>query len=59
MIADQQGMQARDILNVVVCDCGEGDVCLDLLPRSSTLHGAAIGILIGALLLLACESFHT
>lgn len=57
-IADQQGAEGHDVLHVVVCDCGKGDVCLDLLPRSSTLHGAAIGILIGALLLLACESFH-
>ncbi|XP_060794614.1 cadherin-like protein 26 isoform X2 [Neoarius graeffei] len=59
-IADQQGMLAHDVLQVVVCDCGKGDVCLDLLPRSSILHGAAIGILLGMLLmmpLLLCFSF--
>ncbi|XP_060794624.1 cadherin-like protein 26 isoform X3 [Neoarius graeffei] len=59
-IADQQGMLAHDVLQVVVCDCGKGDVCRDQLPRSSTLHGAAIGILLGTLLMMAlllCFSF--
>lgn len=58
-IADQQGVTAHDVLRVVVCDCGKGDVCQDPLPRSSGLHGAATGILLGAMLLMACESdFH-
>ncbi|XP_053499954.1 cadherin-like protein 26 [Ictalurus furcatus] len=52
-IADQQGMLAHTVLQVVICDCGKGDVCQDLLPRSSSLNGAAIGILLGALLLMA------
>ncbi|XP_053498914.1 cadherin-like protein 26 isoform X1 [Ictalurus furcatus] len=52
-ITDQQGVLARNNFQVVVCDCGKGDVCQDLLPRSSSLHGAAIGILLGALLLMA------
>ncbi|KAF4077904.1 hypothetical protein AMELA_G00193310 [Ameiurus melas] len=52
-ITDQQGVLTRDIFQVVVCNCGKGDMCLDLLPRSSSLHGAAIGILLGALLLMA------
>ncbi|XP_034167983.2 cadherin-like protein 26 isoform X2 [Pangasianodon hypophthalmus] len=52
-IADHQGMLTHNILQVVVCDCGTGDVCQDLLPRTSSLHGAAIGILLGALLLMA------
>ncbi|XP_017342265.1 cadherin-like protein 26 isoform X2 [Ictalurus punctatus] len=52
-IADQQGMLAHTVLQVVICDCGKGDVCQDLLPRSSNLDRAAIGILLGALLLMA------
>lgn len=56
-IADPQGELTQNILQVVVCDCGRGDVCQDLLPRSSSLHGAAIGILLGALLLMSCECF--
>lgn len=54
-VADQQGMATHSILRVVVCDCGEKNVCEDLLPQSSGLHGAAIGILLGSLLLMACE----
>ncbi|KAF7695857.1 cadherin-like protein 26 [Silurus meridionalis] len=52
-IADQQGVVAQDVLHVVVCNCGKGDVCQGLLPRSSSLHRGAIGILLGALFLLA------
>ncbi|XP_036447642.1 cadherin-like protein 26 [Colossoma macropomum] len=52
-IEDQQGKVGLDTLNVVVCDCGGKDVCRSLLPRSSNLHGAAIGILLGSMLLLA------
>ncbi|XP_017342268.1 cadherin-like protein 26 isoform X2 [Ictalurus punctatus] len=51
-ITDQQGVLAHSIFQVLVCDCGKGDVCQDLLPRTSSLHGAAIGILLGALLLV-------
>ncbi|KAK3519463.1 hypothetical protein QTP70_030627 [Hemibagrus guttatus] len=53
MIADQQGLPTHDNLKVVVCKCTEENVCQDKLPRSSTLHGAAIGILLGALFLMA------
>ncbi|XP_058266774.1 cadherin-like protein 26 isoform X1 [Hemibagrus wyckioides] len=53
IIADQQGLPTRDNIKVVVCKCKEENVCRDKLPRSSTLHGAAIGILLGALLLMA------
>ncbi|XP_046724929.1 cadherin-like protein 26 isoform X3 [Silurus meridionalis] len=52
-IADQQGVLTHSVLQVVVCDCGKGDVCLNLLPRSFSLHGVAVGILLGALLLMA------
>uniref|UniRef100_A0A3B4C1P3 Cadherin domain-containing protein n=1 Tax=Pygocentrus nattereri TaxID=42514 RepID=A0A3B4C1P3_PYGNA len=55
-IEDQQGKVGLDTLNVVVCDCGDKDVCRSPLPRSSNLNGAAIGILLGSLLLLACKT---
>ncbi|KAF5893448.1 cadherin-like protein 26 [Clarias magur] len=60
-IADQQGALGHDVLKVVVCDCGKGDTCLGPLPRYTSLHGAAIGILLAALLLIAlllCFSFR-
>ncbi|KAG9269915.1 cadherin-like protein 26 [Astyanax mexicanus] len=52
-IEDQQGQVGQDVLKVVVCDCGDQDTCRGLLPRIFNLHGAAIGILLGALLLIA------
>ncbi|XP_053338693.1 cadherin-like protein 26 [Clarias gariepinus] len=60
-IADQQGVLGHDVLKVVVCDCGTGDACLGPRPRSTSLHGAAIGILLASLLLIALLlflSFH-
>ncbi|TTO15643.1 Cadherin-like protein 26 [Bagarius yarrelli] len=52
-IADQQGVQnTRCPASCVLCDCGNGTVCKDLLPRFTTLNGAAIGILLGALILM-------
>ncbi|KAF4077895.1 hypothetical protein AMELA_G00193260 [Ameiurus melas] len=52
-IAEQQGMLTYTVLQVVICNCGKGDVCQDLLPRFSRLHRAALSILLGALLLMA------
>ncbi|XP_036447551.1 cadherin-like protein 26 [Colossoma macropomum] len=49
-IEDQQGKVGLDTLNVVVCDCGDKDVCL---PHFSNLHGASLGILLGSMVLLA------
>ncbi|XP_036447122.1 cadherin-like protein 26 [Colossoma macropomum] len=51
-IEDQQGKVGLDTLNVVVCDCGDKDVCLS---HSSNLHGAALGILLGSMVILACK----
>ncbi|XP_047663326.1 cadherin-like protein 26 [Tachysurus fulvidraco] len=51
-IADQQGVQANDVLQVVICDCGSGTVCKNQLPRSSTLHISSIVIILLAILLL-------
>ncbi|XP_053338504.1 cadherin-like protein 26 [Clarias gariepinus] len=51
-ILDQQGVEALNILQVMVCDCGKADVCRRPRPRSSRLHIIAIGILLGALLMM-------
>uniref|UniRef100_A0A4W4DTD8 Cadherin domain-containing protein n=1 Tax=Electrophorus electricus TaxID=8005 RepID=A0A4W4DTD8_ELEEL len=55
-IEDQQGVAGHNVLNVVVCDCGEDDECRSLLPRSSRLHPMAILALLAALFVLARES---
>lgn len=55
VILDQQGQEAHDIVQVIVCDCGKGDKCRASLPRSSSLGSAAIGLLMAGLLLLLCE----
>ncbi|KAK1801610.1 hypothetical protein P4O66_022189 [Electrophorus voltai] len=52
-IEDQQGVAGHNVLNVVVCDCGEDDECRSLLPRSSRLHPTAILALLAALFVLA------
>ncbi|XP_047663486.1 cadherin-like protein 26 isoform X2 [Tachysurus fulvidraco] len=52
-ITDQQGVPTNENFKVVLCRCTKENVCDDFLPRSATLHGAAIGILLGALLLMA------
>ncbi|KAF5906421.1 cadherin-like protein 26, partial [Clarias magur] len=51
-IVDQQGVVAQNVLQVMVCDCEKGDVCRRPKPISTRLHGAALGILLGSLLLM-------
>ncbi|XP_026100387.1 cadherin-like protein 26 [Carassius auratus] len=53
-IQDQQGLQAEDVLQVVVCDCiGTTNKCRDRLPHSIRLGPLAIGLLLAGLLLMA------
>uniref|UniRef100_A0A671RF16 Cadherin-like protein 26 n=1 Tax=Sinocyclocheilus anshuiensis TaxID=1608454 RepID=A0A671RF16_9TELE len=52
-IQDQQGLQAEDVLQVVVCECTRINTCRGRLPFSSRLGPAAIGLMFAGLLLLA------
>ncbi|XP_028979792.2 cadherin-like protein 26 [Esox lucius] len=52
VVQDQQGQVGNSTVHVLVCDCGEVDICRALLPRTSTLGWAAIGLLLAGLLLL-------
>ncbi|XP_053279835.1 cadherin-like protein 26 [Pleuronectes platessa] len=52
-IEDQQGMGAQDTVNVIVCDCGEADVCPARGPLSTSLGAAGVGsIILGLLIFL-------
>ncbi|XP_041859202.1 cadherin-like protein 26 [Melanotaenia boesemani] len=51
-IQDQQNVISRETLQVVLCECGGGNVCRSKLPLSSGLGLAGIGLIIAGLLLL-------
>lgn len=55
VIQDQQNSVGRHTVQVVVCDCGDGDVCLSRKSSSSSLGAAGIGFLLLGLFLLLCE----
>ncbi|XP_060930146.1 cadherin-like protein 26 [Limanda limanda] len=50
-IEDQQGMGAQDTVNVIVCNCGEADVCPARGPLSTSLGAAGVGLIILGLLI--------
>lgn len=54
-IRDQQNTIANETLQVILCDCGEKEVCRSKKPVSVSLGSPAIGILFLGLLLFLCE----
>lgn len=54
-IRDQQSTIGKETLQVILCDCGEKNVCRSKKPVSVSLGSPAIGVLFLGLLLFLCE----
>lgn len=54
-IRDQQSTTGKETLQVILCDCGEKNVCRSKKPVSVSLGSPAIGVLFLGLLLFLCE----
>ncbi|RXM92795.1 Cadherin-like protein 26 [Acipenser ruthenus] len=54
-IIDQQGLATEEDLMLRICECSQEGVCRPLEAQSTSFGGAAIGALIGALLLMLCK----
>ncbi|XP_059189064.1 cadherin-like protein 26 [Centropristis striata] len=50
VIQDQQGAVTSDKVEVMVCDCGDGESCLPKAPPSTSLGPAGIGLIFLGLL---------
>ena len=48
-------MGAQETVNVIVCDCGEADVCPARGPLSTSLGAAGVGSVILGLIIFLCE----
>uniref|UniRef100_A0A3B4AXZ9 Cadherin domain-containing protein n=1 Tax=Periophthalmus magnuspinnatus TaxID=409849 RepID=A0A3B4AXZ9_9GOBI len=56
LLEDQQNMKNTETLSVVVCECGQTNTCLKQ-PLTVDMGGAAIGLIVGSLLLFLCNKF--
>lgn len=54
-IQDQQGMLAKDTVEVMVCDCEDRDVCRGTLPLKSSIGAPGMGLIFAGLLLFLCK----
>ncbi|XP_013865999.1 cadherin-like protein 26 [Austrofundulus limnaeus] len=51
VIEDKQNMIGHQTLEVILCDCDDGDVCRKEMPLTTNMSGAGIGLIVAGLLL--------